>query len=218
MRFERKQGLGRAVAAIGTRNRAVRVHHVAVKSLVWHVVGGESSHPGHGEHCQPVGAVSSGVADSAEFLGDERPVVVDAGAVPQRLGVPGPGGLELLLAGEFQANRSAGGDGEMTNDVLDQHFLLRPEGTADAGLDDPDPLDWQPQQRRHHASAVVGHLGGGPDDQALVAVPVRDRDVGLDRRALDLMNPEVLVEHHVCASKAGLDISDFGLDVVHDVA
>jgi hypothetical protein len=52
--------------------------------------------------------------------------------------MPGPAGHELLLAGELEADGPAGGQGQVGDDVLDQHLLLGAEPAADPGLDDPD--------------------------------------------------------------------------------
>ena len=92
-----------------------------------------------------MGSVRSGVSHGAHLLGDQCPVVVHAGGEGNGLRVTGPTGDELLMAVEFEAYRSPGRQGEMSDDVLDQHLLLHTEPPTDPGFDDPDLAHRQPQ-------------------------------------------------------------------------
>ena len=140
-----------------------------------------------------MGAVRTGVADQPEFLGDQVAVSVDPGPVGEGLRVAGPAGIELFGSGQLQLHWSAGGDGQMGHDVLDQHLLLRPEATADPGLDHPDVFDVHANQGGQHPAGMERHLGGGAHHQSFVTIQPGHRDVRFDRALLDLMNPEGLL-------------------------
>ena len=215
--LEREQRLGCSVAAVCARHRDVRVGDLAVEALERAVVGAEATHAGHHLDGQPVGAVGAGVRDDPHLLRRELAIRVDAGLEGDRLGMPGPRGHELLLAGELQPHGAARRHREVRHDVLDQHLLLRAEAPADPWLDDPDLLHGQPDERREHAPDVERHLGRRDDLQPVVAVPSRDGDVRLDRRLLHLVHPERLLEDAVGRREPRFDVPGLGLDVVDDV-
>ena len=216
--LEGELGLGRAVAPVGARHRDVGVDDVAVEALGRRVVGGEAPQPRHDLHGEAVGAVGAGVADDAHVLGQQGAVVVHRGAEGDGLGVAGAAGVELLGPVELEAHRAAGGDGEVGDDVLDQHLLLGPEAAADAGLDHPDVLDVHADERGQHPAGVERHLGGGAHHHALVGVEPGHRDVGLDGALLHLVDPERLLEDVGRGRQVAVHVAPSGLDVVHEVA
>ncbi len=165
-----------------------------------------------------MGSVGARVRDDAHLLRREVPVCVDARPEGGRLRVPAPGGHELLLTGELEPHGAAGRHREVPDDVLDEHLLLRAEPAADPRLDDADPLHGEPEERRDHAPDVEWHLGRRDDLEPFVAVPPRDRDVGLQRRLLDLVHAVCLLDDAVRGREPSLDVPGPGLDVVDDVA
>ena len=173
--------------------------------------------PGHHLDGQPVGAVGAGVRDDPHLLRRELPLGIDARLERDRLRMPGPRGHELFLAGELQPHGTARGHREVRHDVLDEHLLLGAEAPADPRLDDPDLLHRQPDERREHAPDVERHLRRRGDLQPVVAVPSRDGDVRLDRRLLDLVHPERLLEDAVGRREPRFDVAGLGLDVMDDV-
>ena len=131
--------------------------------------------------------------------------------------MPRPARHELFLTREFQADRAVGGDRQMTDDVLDQHLLLDAESPTDAGFDDSNLLHRQSEQWSDHTPHVERHLCRRGDDEPFVAVPRRDRNVGLDRCLLDLMDAHRLLEHAVGGREAVCDVSGLCFDVMNEV-
>ncbi len=147
-------------------------------------------------------------------------IVCDPSPVCERLRVAGPGRDELLLPVEHEPDRPAGSEHKVADDVLDDHFLLRAETAAHAGLDDANGLDREPEQWREHAADVEGHLRGRPQHQPLILVEPADCGVRLDRGVLHLLDIEGRLEDVVGPGEGGvhLRIADsLALDVVADV-
>ena len=139
-----------------------------------------------------MGSERAGVADQTHFLGHQDTVVVDTGPVGHRLRMPGPARNEFFLAGEFQSDWTTGGDGQMGDDVLDQHLLLDTKATADTRLNDANVFDVASDERRQHTASVERNLGGGSDYETFVRVQPCDGDVRFDGALLNLVHPEGL--------------------------
>ena len=110
---------------------------------------------------------------------------------------------ELLLTVEHQPHRPLGGQREVADDVFDEHLLLGAEAPADARLHHPDVLHLQAEQRRHDAPHVERHLSGGAQDESLVLVEPRHRDVRFDRGLLHLVYAVRVLEHPVGRRECG---------------
>ena len=106
--------------------------------------------------------------------------------------MPGPARNKFFLAGEFQSDWTTGGNGQVGDDVFDQHLLLCAEATADTRLNYSNVFDVASDEWRQHAASVERNLGGGPDYEAFVRVQPCDGDVRFDGAWLNLVYPEGL--------------------------
>ena len=141
MGLQPEQGLWSAIAPVGAGDRDVGIGDLAVKALVWSVVRGQAAQASHGLNGVAVGAKWAGVANQLHVLRNQCSVAVDAGPVGHRLWMASAAGDELLFSGQLETNGPASRNGEVGDNVLDQHLLFDAESAANAGLDDPDVLD-----------------------------------------------------------------------------
>jgi len=186
--FQPEEGLGCAIAAKGAGHGFIGVDDIAVEAGRGEPVGAEGAKAGDHLHCETVGSVSASVGHDPNFHSDQFSVRVDAAAETQPLRVTGARGAKLQLTRVFEFDRSAGGDGQVGAQVLDQHLLFAAESAADSWFDNSNASNRQAKQRGNHTAHVEGHLSTRANDEAVVFIPIGDDDMGFDAGLLHLMH------------------------------
>ncbi len=129
-------------------------------------------------------------------------------------------GDELLLSRIPVVDRASGDEGGVGGQILHEDILLGAVTTADAGLDDVDPVLREAGDFRADPPDMVRHLGGSVEDQP-PALHFCEADVWLQRRMLDLARLVRAVHHRVGLREGFVDIADAsavgGRDIPADV-
>src|SRR5215204_7641242 len=99
--------------------------------------------------------------------------------------MPRRGRDELIFPRQFEFDRAAGLERCERKNVLDEHFLLATEPTADALAKYPHLVGRQIKQVGEHAPRQERYLRAGADIQDSVGIDPGKAAMGFQRRMLD---------------------------------
>ncbi len=105
----------------------------------------------------------------------------------------------------------------MRGNIFHQYFLLAAETTADARLDDADPLYRQTQHGSHHAAHMEWNLRGSADHESIILIPIGDTDMRLDMRLLNFWHFVERLEDHIGIAEAFFHIANVNADVRREI-
>ena len=216
--FHAEERLGGAIAAKRARHGLVGVHHIAHEAGVGRVVEGQALEARHHRHGQAVGGIGPRVGDEVQLHRHHPALAGHAHLEAHDVRMSAAAAGELLPAGELQIHRPAGFEGQPGRQIFHHHLLLVAKTAPQAGLDDPDALLGQAQQRGQHTAHMEGRLGAGDDHQPVVFVPVGEGHVRLQVDMLLLAGAVFALEDEIGLGPGRVRVPHLRDHMVHDVA